>query len=372
MKVPFLELAPTYLELRAEIDAAISQVLEKGWYILGDQVTAFEEEFARHIGVKHCIGVASGLDALTLGLLTYEIGYGDEVIVPSNTYIATALAVTRVGAKVVFVEPDPATHNLDPARIGEAITQHTRAIIPVHLYGLSADMDRINSIAEQHNLKVIEDAAQAHGSEYKGKRAGALGNLGAFSFYPGKNLGAFGDAGAITTDDSEMADKLRSLRNYGSKTKYYNEYKGLNSRLDELQAAILRVKLRYLDEWNQRRQHVFQLYDQLLNKTSALTLPSQPDGYRSCWHLYVIRSTARDRLQTMLSQRGIGTMIHYPLPPYRQQAYSDLGMQKGRFPIADLLSEQVLSLPIGPHILDEAVDFICSQINQDTAWNLCL
>jgi dTDP-4-amino-4,6-dideoxygalactose transaminase len=366
MTVPFLQLAPTYLELRAEIDAAISQVLEKGWYILGEQVTAFEEEFARYIGVKHCIGVASGLDALTLGLLAYGIGQGDEVIVPSNTYIATALAVSRVGAKVVFVEPDPTTHNLDPGRIEEAITQHTRAIIPVHLYGLSADMDRINAIAARHNLKVIEDAAQAHGSEYKRKHAGALGDLGAFSFYPGKNLGAFGDAGAITTNDGELANKIKSLRNYGSKTKYYNEYKGLNSRLDELQAAILRVKLRYLDEWNHRRRRVSQLYSQFLNKNSDLILPVEPDGYRSCWHLYVIRSTARDQLQTMLSQRGIGTMIHYPLPSYRQQAYSDLGMQKGRFPIADFLSEQVLSLPIGPHISDEAVDFISSQINQDT------
>jgi dTDP-4-amino-4,6-dideoxygalactose transaminase len=362
MKVPFLELAPTYLELKSEIDAAISQVLEKGWYILGEQVSTFEEEFARYIGVKHCIGVASGLDALTLGLLAYEIGHGDEVIVPSNTYIATALAVTRVGAKVVFVEPDPATHNIDPTRIGEAISQHTRAIIPVHLYGLSADMDGINSIARRHKLKVIEDAAQAHGSEYKGKRAGALGDLGAFSFYPGKNLGAFGDAGAITTDDSEMADKLRSLRNYGSRAKYYNVYKGLNSRLDELQAAILRVKLRYLDEWNHRRKRVSQLYGQFLNKNSALILPVELDGYRSCWHLYVVRSAVRDQLQTMLSQRGIDTMIHYPLPPYRQQAYSDLGMQKGKFPMADLLSEQVLSLPIGPHISDEAVAFICSRL----------
>ena len=350
MKTPFLELAPTYLELRAEIDAAISGVLARGWYILGEQVTAFECEFAHYIGAKHCIGVASGLDALTLALMALDIGPEAEVIVPSNTYIATALAVSRVGAKVVFVEPDIETHNLDPSRLEAAITNRTAAIMPVHLYGLPADMDLINSLARKHGLRVIEDSAQAHGSEYKGRRTGTLGDVAAFSFFPGKCLGAFGDAGAVVTNDETLAGKVRILRNYGSQAKYFNDYKGLNSRLDELQAAILRVKLAHLDEWNNRRRAIAGQLHAALKEIPDINLPVEPPLYKSCWHLYVVRTPHRAHVQQALEEQGIGTLIHYPLPPYRQKAYTELGLPKGSFPIADQLADEVLSLPIGPHL----------------------
>ncbi len=358
MKTPFLELAPTYLELKAEIDAAISTVLARGWYILGEQVSAFEGEFAHYIGAKHCVGVASGLDALVLSLMALDIGPGAEVIVPSNTYIATALAVSRVGAKVVFVEPDIETHNLDPNRLEAAVTERTAAVIPVHLYGLPADMDPINAIACKYGFRVIEDAAQAHGSKYKGCRAGSLGDIGAFSFYPGKCLGAFGDAGAVVTIDESIADKVRTLRNYGSRVKYFNEYKGLNSRLDELQAGVLRVKLRHLDEWNSRRSKLASDLQNALQEIPGIAIPVEPHGFESCWHLYVIRTSQRDRLQQALEKQGIGTMIHYPLPPYRQRAYAELGLPRGSFPIADQLADEVLSLPMGPHFAN------CDWINE--------
>ncbi|GAC1663994.1 MAG: DegT/DnrJ/EryC1/StrS family aminotransferase [Candidatus Acidiferrum sp.] len=351
MKIPFLELAPTYLELKAEMDLAIGGVLTKGWYVLGDEVAGFEGEFAGYLGAKHCIGVASGLDALILCLMAYDIGPGDEVIVPSNTYFATALAVSRVGARLRFVEPDPGTHNLDPANLKAAITKRTVAVIPVHLYGLSADMDPINALALKHGFRVIEDSAQAHGAKYKGKRTGTLGDAAAFSFYPGKCLGAFGDGGAVTTNDDSIADKVRALRNYGSQAKYYNNYQGLNSRLDELQAAILRVKLRYLDEWNGRRTALASVLTKLLQNLPEVALQVQPTWSESCWHLFVIRTAHRDRVQQALQARGIGTMIHYPLPPYRQKAYECLGLAKGAFPIADQLADEVLSLPMGPHLL---------------------
>ncbi len=350
MKTPFLELAPTYLELKAEIDAAVSSVLAKGWYILGEQVAAFEQEFAHYIGAKHCVGVASGLDALILAMMALDIGPGAEVIVPSNTYIATALAVSRVGAKVVFVEPDIETHNLDPLRLEAAITERTAAILPVHLYGLPADMDPINALAREYGLRVIEDSAQAHGSEYKGCRTGNIGDIAAFSFYPGKCLGAFGDAGAVVTNDDAIADKVRILRNYGSQAKYFNDYKGLNSRLDELQAAILRVKLGRLDEWNSRRRTIANLLHIALKGIPDIKLPAEPPDCKSCWHLYVVRTPRRVQVQQALEKQGIGTMIHYPLPPYRQKAYTELGLPKGSFPIADQLADEVLSLPIGPHL----------------------
>jgi dTDP-4-amino-4,6-dideoxygalactose transaminase len=352
MKTPFLELAPSYLELKAEIDAAISSVLVGGWYILGKEVARFEEEFAQYLGAKHCIGVANGLDALVLSLIAYEIGPGAEVIVPSNTYFATALAVSRAGAQVVFVEPNVETHNLDPLRLEAAITRRTAAVIPVHLYGLSADMDAINAIARRHSIRVIEDTAQAHGAKYRGRRTGTLGDAAAFSFYPGKCLGAFGDGGAVVTNDDQIADKVRALRNYGSQAKYFNEHLGLNSRLDEIQAAILRVKLRYLDEWNSRRGSLAGLLRNALREVPQVAAPAEPAGFESCWHLYVIRTPERDQVQQVLESRGIGTMIHYPLPPYRQKAYADLGLPKGSFPIADQLADEVLSLPMGPHLED--------------------
>jgi len=366
MKTPFLELAPTYLELKADIDAAISGVLTKGRYILGEQVVAFEEEFARYIGAKHCVGVASGLDALVLSLMVLDIGPGAEVIVPSNTYIATVLAVSRVGAKAVFVEPDIQTHNLDPARLEAAVTDRTAAVIPVHLYGLPADMDPINALARKYGLRVIEDSAQAHGSKYKGRRTGSLGDIGAFSFYPGKCLGAFGDAGAVVTNDDAVVDKVRTLRNYGSQVKYFNEYKGLNSRLDELQAAVLRIKLRHLDEWNSRRSKLASDLQNALYEIPGIAIPVEPHGFESCWHLYVIRTSQRDRLQRALERQGIGTMIHYPVPPYRQKAYAELGLPRGTFPIADQLADEVLSLPMGPHLTGvEWIDVLQETI-QDT------
>jgi dTDP-4-amino-4,6-dideoxygalactose transaminase len=357
MKVPFLELAPTYAELKSQIDAAIERVLTKGWYILGEEVAAFEREFADYVGAKHCVGVGNGLEALRLVLRAWDIGPGAEVIVPSNTYIATALAASEVGAIPVFVEPDPATHNLDPARLEAAITPRTRAIIPVHLYGLPAEMEQINAIGAQRGIKILEDAAQAHGASYKGRKTGALGDAAGWSFYPGKNLGAFGDAGAVTTDDLALADKVRVLRNYGSRVKYHNELAGVNSRLDELQAAILRVKLRKLDEWNARRRKLAESYHDGL-RGADVVVPMEPDGSRSCWHLYVVRVRQRERVIKALADAGIGTLVHYPTPPYRSPAYESLRIPAGTLPIADRLADEVLSLPLGPHIGDEHAKYV--------------
>jgi len=362
MKFPFLDVREDYLELEQELTEAADKVFKKGWYVLGDEVTNFENEFAAYTQSKHCIGVGNGLDALTLILMAYDIKSGDEVIVPSNTYIATALAVSRLGAKVTFVEPDPITHNLDPVRIEEAITKHTKAVIPVHLYGLPADVDRINDIARKYNLKVIEDACQAHGAEYKGKKTGALADAAAFSFYPGKNLGAFGDGGAVTINDDELALKIRSLRNYGSQKKYFNEYQGINSRLDELQAALLRVKLKHLDDWNCRRRKAVEVYQNCLKSTEGLTLPVEPKEFRSCWHLYVVQTKKRDELQKKLLNQGVETLIHYPVPPYQQAAYSNLKIKSGSFPIADEFGNNVLSLPIGQHLSIESANYICQVI----------
>lgn len=347
MKVPFLDLRAAYLELKPEIDAAIARVLDSGWYILGHEVEAFEAEWAEYCGASHAVGVGNGLDALTLALRALEIGPGDEVIVPSNTYIATWLAVSAVGATPVPVEPDPATYNIDPTRIAAAITPRTRALLPVHLYGQPADLDPILAIARQHNLAVVEDAAQAHGARYKGRRIGAHGDVVCWSFYPGKNLGAFGDAGAITTNRVELADRIRVLRNYGSREKYVNEVQGMNSRLDPLQAAVLRVKLLVLDEWNQRRRDIASLYTEGL-MSSSLLLPEVPNWADPVWHLYVVRSPDRDALQARLSESGISTLIHYPIPPHRQEAFAD--HCNTSLPIADRLASEVLSLPISPHL----------------------
>lgn len=349
MSIPFLDLKSPYLELKAELDAAYHRVMESGWYLLGGETEAFEAEFASYCGVRHCIGVGNGLDALHLILRGLDIGPGDEVIVPSNTYIATWLAVSYAGATPVPVEPDEKTYNLDPRLIERAITPRTKAIIPVHLYGQPAEMDEINSIARRHCLKVIEDAAQAHGAWYKGRRTGGLGHAAGFSFYPGKNLGALGDGGAVTTNDDDLAERIRTLRNYGSKAKYSHLEKGFNSRLDELQAALLRVKLARLDEWNERRTHVAAAYTAALQK-AALSLPFVADYCQSAWHLFVVRTSARDRLQERLKRADIGTLVHYPVPPNLQPAYLDLGYAVGSFPLAEQLAEEVLSLPMGPHL----------------------
>jgi dTDP-4-amino-4,6-dideoxygalactose transaminase len=349
MQVPFLDLKSPHEELRSDLMAAFDRVLNSGWYILGSECKHFEQEFAQYCQAEHCVGVGNGLDALHLILRGFGIGSGDEVIVPSNTYIATWLAVSYAGATPVPVEPDERTYNIDPRLIEAAITPHTKAIIVVHLYGQPADMDAINVIAKRHGLKVVEDAAQAHGAFYKGRRVGSLGDAAAFSFYPGKNLGAIGDGGAVTTNDPVLADMVRLLCNYGSKVKYHNELKGYNSRLDELQAAFLRAKLSVLDVWNARRQAIAAQYSRELD-AETLVLPHVPDWAEPVWHLFVVRSKQRDALQRQLSASGINTMIHYPIPPHLQSAYAELGFTRGSFPISETIHREVLSLPIGPHV----------------------
>jgi dTDP-4-amino-4,6-dideoxygalactose transaminase len=352
--VPFLDLGQTYLEIKDELDAAYQRVMNSGWYILGEEVRAFEEEFATYCGTKHCVGVGNGLEALQLILRAYGVGPGDEVIVPANTYIATWLAVSNAGATVVPVEPNQGTLNIDPERIESAITPRTKAILPVHLYGQPAEMGAISEIARIHGLKVIEDAAQAHGGRYKDRRAGGLGDAAGWSFYPTKNLGAYGDAGAVTTDDAELAGAIRLLRNYGSKNKYYNDEKGINSRLDELQAALLRVRLKHLDRWNDRRAKIAAKYLGELKET-GLQLPAVCAGAAPVWHLFVVRSKYRDELQTFLTGRGISTLVHYPVPPHLQKAYPELTFQAKALPITEAIHREVLSLPIGPHLSDTGV-----------------
>jgi dTDP-4-amino-4,6-dideoxygalactose transaminase len=348
-EVLFLDLRETYLEIKDELDAATRRVMDSGWYILGREVQAFEEEFAAYCGVKYCVGVGNGLEALQLTLRAYGIGAGDEVIVPSNTYIATWLAVSGAGATVLPVEPVERTFNLDPARVEAAITERTKAILPVHLYGQTAEMEAINAVARKHGLKVIEDAAQAHGATFNGKRAGALSDAAGWSFYPTKNLGAYGDAGAVTTDDEALAREVRLLRNYGAREKYYNDVKGINSRLDEMQAALLGVRLRHLDEWNRRRARIAAIYHEGLSDTELL-LPLVARGAEPVWHLFVIRSARRDALQQHLKAHGVQTLIHYPVPPHLQQAYSDLKIDAGAYPLSEAIHREVLSLPMGPHL----------------------
>ncbi|MEX2322702.1 MAG: DegT/DnrJ/EryC1/StrS family aminotransferase [Acidimicrobiia bacterium] len=347
--VPFLDVGASYRELRGEIDAALHRVLESGWFILGPEVDAFEDEYAEFVGARHCVGVASGLDALRLALSALDVGPGDEVIVPANTYIATWYAVTLVGAVVVPVEPDDRTYNLAPDGIEAAITERTKVVIPVHLYGQPADLTPIRAIARSHRLRIIEDAAQAHGASYEGQRVGAGSDIVAWSFYPGKNLGAFGDGGAVTTDDPEVADRVGRLRNYGSSAKYVNEEVGLNSRLDPMQAAVLRVKLQHLDAWNDRREVVANRYLAELPE-SVLRLPHTHEQARSVWHLFVVRTPERAALKRHLEAGGVQTGIHYPIPPHLQRAYESLGFGPGSFPITEAIHAQALSLPMGPHL----------------------
>lgn len=347
--IPFLDLNAPYLELKQELDEAIARVVGSGWFIGGPEVDQFEAEYATYCGASHAVGVANGLDALHLALRAMGVGPGDEVIVPSNTYIATWLGVSQCGATPMPVEPDARTFNMDPALIEAAITPRTKVILPVHLYGQPADMDPILAIARKHGLRVLEDGAQAHGARYKGQRLGAHGDAVAWSFYPGKNLGAMGDGGAVTTNDAQLADRIRVLRNYGSRVKYVNEVQGYNSRLDPLQAAILRVKLAHLDEWNARRRAIAARY-QLGLAGCDLTLPHVPDWADPVWHLCVVQHPQRDSLYKALADSGVGTLIHYPIPPHLQQAYAPAGWAKGQFPLAERMGEQVLSLPMGPHL----------------------
>ena len=350
--ISFLDLKTINLIHRDELINAFTRVLDSGWYVLGNEVKQFEASFADYCNADHCVGVSNGLDALHLILRAYGIGAGDEVIVPTNTYIATWLAATYAGATPVPVEPCIDTYNIDPSLIEAAITPRTKAIIAVHLYGQPADMDPIMAIAEKHGLKVIEDAAQAHGALYKGRKVGSLGHAAGFSFYPGKNLGAIGDAGAVTTNDAELAEKVRVLVNYGSKVKYHNEVQGFNCRLDELQAALLAVKLPALDQETARRKEIAAQYTAALQDLD-LVLPSIMDNAESAWHLYVVRSKNRDQLQKDLAVNGVATMIHYPIPPHQQPAYAEFNGVS--YPIAEQIHQQILSLPMGPTMSDEEV-----------------
>jgi len=363
MKIPFLDLKANFRDLKEEINEAVNRVFMSGQYIGGPEVELFESEFSAYCGSSEAIGVANGLEALQLCLRAMDVGPGDEVIVPSNTFIGTWLAVSHCGATIIPVEPDPLNFNIDINLIEAAITPKTKVIIPVHLYGHSADLDPILHIAKKYNLKVLEDAAQAHGASYRNKRIGAHGDAVAWSFYPGKNLGAMGDAGAVTTNNSELADKIRTLRNYGSKVKYKNEIQGFNSRLDPVQAAILRIKLKYLDQWNNRRKKIANLYQDNL-ASCGLTLPQISEWTDTSWHLYVVMHPLRNEIQKNLLNKGIETMIHYPIPPHLQKAYENLNYKKGNFPISEFIHDQVLSLPISPFMTTKEVEFAVQEIKK--------
>lgn len=360
MQIPFFDLGRLHQPIRPLLNAAYHRVMDSGWFVMGPELEAFEAEFALYCETKHCIGVGNGLEALHLLLRAYEIGPGDEVIVPSNTFIATWLAVTQCGATPVPVEPNVNTHNIEPAHITASITSRTRAIMPVHLYGQPADMDPINEIAAKHGLIVIEDAAQAQGARYNGRRTGSLGHSAGTSFYPGKNLGALGDGGAVLTNDDQIADKVRQLRNYGSKIKYQHNLTGYNSRLDEMQAAFLRVKLAVLDDWNTKRRQIAAQYSTLLANAN-IAIPHVPEYAEPVWHLYIIRSKQRDRLKDHLQMQGISTVIHYPIPPHQQACYLDYNYKT--LPIAETLADEVLSLPMFSELNAVEIDYISKAIH---------
>ncbi len=364
MTIPFFSLDAQHAQIKPLVMQAMEEVFDSQWYILGKSVKKFEEEYATFNHTEHCIGVANGLDALHIALLTLGIKAGDEIIVPSNTYIATWLAVTFVGATPIPVEPDPATYNLDPTKIEAAITSRTKAILPVHLYGQACDMDNIMKIAAKYNLFVVEDNAQAQGATFNGKLTGSFGNINGTSFYPSKNLGALGDGGAITTNNSDLATKAQIFRNYGSQKKYYNEIIGQNSRLDEIQAAILSVKLKKLMDWTAERRKTAQLYYQFLQNTVGIVLPKVADKASHVYHLYVIRTNKRSELQAFLNKNGIETLIHYPIPPHLQMAYKPAGYSKGDYPIAEELAETCLSLPLYPGLKEIQVKIVCETIQR--------
>lgn len=361
MTVQFLDLQAPYQELKHELDAAYRRVMASGWFVQGEELRAFEREYASYCGTKHCIGVGNGLDALHLILRAYGIGAGDEVIVPSHTFIATWLAVTHAGAVPVPVEPDDRYYTLDPLSIQKVINSRTKAIMPVHMYGQCADMDAINAIARDHGLRVIEDAAQSHGALYKGKRSGNLGDAAAHSFYPGKNLGAFGDGGAVTTNDDELADRVRMLSNYGARKKYQHQLPGFNSRLDELQAAFLRVKLRRLDAWNKKRATLAARYAERL-RNIEMSLPQTREECSHVWHIFAVQVPKRDAVQERLAACGISTLIHYPVPPHLQDAYRYSGFKEGNFPVSERLANSLLSLPMGPHVSEAEIDLVTKEL----------
>jgi dTDP-4-amino-4,6-dideoxygalactose transaminase len=362
--IPFLDFKYMHNQVREEMQSTFQRVYDSHWYIMGSELSSFEKEYAELNKTKYAVGVSNGLDALILSLKALEIGPGDEVIVPSNTYIASALAVSHVGATPVFVEPKLESYNIDPKLIEQAITNKTKAILPVHLYGQACEMDRILDIAKKNNLFIVEDNAQAHLSTFNGKMTGSFGDVNATSFYPGKNLGALGDAGAITTDSAELAIKIQSLRNYGSQKKYFNEVIGYNNRLDELQAAFLSVKLKKLEQWTNDRQEIAKFYNEELHGVGELILPEISEGATHSYHLYVIRTEKRDQLKSFLDEHGIGTMIHYPIPPHLQNAYEHLGYSKGDFPIAEKIADTCLSLPIWPGMRKSDVEYISEVIKK--------
>jgi dTDP-4-amino-4,6-dideoxygalactose transaminase len=359
--IPFSDLKLQYLSIKEEIDEAVERVLASGWFILGQEVGAFEEEFATYVGAGYGIGVGSGTEALHLALLACDVGPGDEVITVSHTAVATIAAVELTGARPVFVDIDPLGYTMDPSQVEDKITPATKVIMPVHLYGQVADMNPILAMAGRHGLKVVEDAAQAHGAEYRGRKAGSLADVGCFSFYPTKNLGAYGDGGMIVTNDAALAQRLALLRQYGWGERYVSSIKGLNSRLDELQAAILRVKLRWLDRWNAVRREHAALYDQLL-RDSAIFTPVEMQYGKHCYHLYVIRYERRDELQKFLRENSVGALIHYPMPVHLQEAYQDLGLTEGALRVTEQCARQVLTLPVAPELSEEQIKTVCDLV----------
>lgn len=365
MQVPFLDLKTQYLSIKPEVDAAMQEVVDSCSFILGPAVSEFEKNFAEYIGVKHAIGVDSGTQAIELALRAVGLQAGDEVIAPANTFIASVLPVSRLGAKPIFVEIDPKTYNIDVEKIEAAITPHTKVILPVHLYGQPViGMEKILEIAKKHNLAVVEDTAQSHGAKYKGKKAGSFGKAAAFSFYPGKNLGAYGDGGAVVTNDDEVAEIVRQLRNYGQSKKYHHDQLGFNHRLDSIQAAVLNVKLKYLDEWNEGRRRVAALYAKHLAGTKEVILPYVPDEVEPIWHIFAIRAQQRDALMDFLQENGISTGIHYPIPIHLQKSYQYLEHEKGDFPITEQIAEELVSLPMCAELTDEMVVYVCEKINE--------
>jgi len=361
--IPVFDLRDQYKAIKDEINEAVARVLESGWFILGQEVEAFEEDFAAYCGLSHGVGVGSGTEALHLALLACGVGPGDEVITVPHTAVATVAAIELTGARPVFVDIDPANYTINPAQLESRITARTRAVVPVHLYGQAADLDPILEIAQRHGLTVVEDCAQAHGAEYKGQRVGAFGGVACFSFYPTKNLGAYGDGGMVVTDDGALAQKVRLLRQYGWEKRYVSSVRGLNSRLDELQAAILRVKLGHLDEWNQARRARARLYNELLAGSGVAT-PTEMDYGRHVYHLYVVRCPHRDELKSYLAEHGVGTGIHYPVPIHLQEAYHDLGYRRGDFPVTEACADEILSLPMYPELREDEVGEIVKLVKE--------
>jgi len=364
MKIPLVDLKIQYEMIKEEVNEAIKRVLESTQFILGEEVAKFEEDFARFCGTKYCVGVNSGTDAIYLALRALNIGEGDEVITVSHTFIGTVEPIGMVGAKPVFVDIDPDTYIIDVQKIEKVITEKTKVIIPVHLYGQPADMQLIMEIAKKYNLKIVEDCAQAHGAEYGGKKVGTIGDIGCFSFFPGKNLGAYGDGGAVVTNNEEIFKKVKMLRNHGRLKKYEHEFEGVNSRLDNLQAAILRVKLKYLDKWTKRRIEKAKVYDELLKDTDKIVIPKILPGAKHVYHLYVIRIKERDKIQQKLKEKGIATGIHYPIPLHLQPAYKHLGYKTGDFPVTEKICKEILSLPIFPELQREQQEYIVENLRE--------